>query len=135
MDKCLKYKTIDIMKQLLDYGKMLPFFTVEFDIIANNKFIEEHIISNAVRTNYEGEPLSDDEIQDNIYNAIKLFHNSKGYNGLGVSTLSIRKIFTLQSISYDAIYEIVSGDCKSLPNGYKFVGEMKLVNLDSEEEA
>ena len=130
MDKCLKYKTIDIMKQLLDYVKILPTFMVEFDIIANNKFIEEYIITHADRTNWEGKPLTDDEIQDNICNAIKRFHNSKGYNDLGVSTLTMRKIFTLQSILYDDIYEIVSGNCKSMPNEYKFIGEIKLVEFN-----
>ena len=40
MNKCLKHKTIDIMKQLLDYAKMLPTFMVEFDIIANGSKIE-----------------------------------------------------------------------------------------------
>lgn len=129
MEKDLKHKTIDIMKQLLDYAKMFPTFMVEFDIITNNKFIEEYIITNADRTNWEGKPLTDDEIQDNIYNAIKRFHDSKGYNDRGVSTLSMRKIFTLQSILYDDIYEIISGNCKSMPNEYKFVGEMKLADL------
>lgn len=130
MYKCLKYKTIDIMKQLLDYSKMRPIFMVEFDIIANNKFIEEYIITHVDRTNWEGTLLTDDEIQDNIYNAIKRFHNSKGYNSLGASTLTMRKIFTLQSISYNDVYEIVSGNCKSMPNEYKFIGEMKLAEFD-----
>ncbi len=49
MDKNLKYKAIDIMKQLLDYAKQLPGFWVEFDIIADNKFIEEYIITHADR--------------------------------------------------------------------------------------
>ena len=97
MDQALKHKTIDIMKQLLDYAKTLPCFAVEFDIIA-----------------------------DNIYNEIKRFHDSKGYNECGVSTLTMRKTFTLQSILFHDIYEIVSGNCKSLPKEYKFVGEMKL---------
>lgn len=76
MDKCIKDKTIDIMKQLLDYGKMLPVFMVEFDIIANNGFIEEYIIEHADRTDWGGKALTEDEIQDNIYNDIKRFHNS-----------------------------------------------------------
>jgi len=130
MDKCIKGKTIDIMKQLLDYGKMLPVFMVEFDIISNNKFIEEYIIEHADRTDWGGKALTDDEIQDNIYNDIKRFHNSKGYNDLGVSTFTMRKMFTLQSISYDNVYEVVSGNCKSMPNEYKFVGEMKLVKFN-----
>ena len=130
MDKCIKDKTIDIMKQLLDYAKMLPVFMVEFDIIADNKFIEEYIIKHVDRTDWEGSPLTDDEIQDNIYNDIRRFHNSKGYNDLGISTFTMTKMFTLQSISYDNVYEVVSGNCKSMPNEYKFVGEMKLVKFN-----
>lgn len=129
MDKFLKYKTIDIMKQLLDYAKLLPTFMIEFDIIADNRFIEEYIITHANREDWEGNRLTDDEIQNNIYKGIKRFHDSKGYNSLGVSTLTMRKIFTLQSISYDGVYEIVSGDCKDMPKEYKFVGELKLAKF------
>ena len=124
MDQALKHKTIDIMKQLLDYAKTLPCFAVEFDIIADNKFIEEYIATNVQEVDWEGNNLSDDKIQDNIYNEIKRFHDSKGYNECGVSTLTMRKTFTLQSILFHDIYEIVGGNCKSLPKGYKFVGEM-----------
>ena len=126
MDQALKHKTIDIMKQLLDYAKTLPCFEVEYDIIADNKFIEEYIATNVQEVDWEGNNLSDDKIQDNIYNEIKRFHDSKGYNECGVSTLTMRKTFTLQSILFHDIYEIVSGNRKSLPKGYKFVGEMKL---------
>lgn len=129
MDKNLKYKAIDIMKQLLDYAKQLPGFWVEFDIIADNKFIEEYIITHADREDWKGNHLTNDEIQNNIYEAIKRFHDSKGYSNLGVSTLTMRKIFTLQSISYDTVYEIVSGNCKDMPNEYKFIGELKLVEF------
>lgn len=114
------------MKQLLDYAKTLPCFEVEYDIIADNKFIEEYIATNVQGVDWEGNNLSDDEIQDDIYNEIKRFHDSKGYNECGVSTLTMRKTFTLQSILFHDIYEIVSGNCKSLPKEYKFVGEMKL---------
>lgn len=130
MDKNLKYKTIDIMKQLLDYAKLLPTFMVEFDIVADNKFIEEYIITHTDREDWEGNRLTDDEIQNNIYEDIKRFHDSKGHSNLGVSTLTMRKIFTLQSISYDGVYEIVSGNCKDMPKEYKFVGEMKLVDFN-----
>ena len=130
MDKNLKYKTIDIMKQLLDYAKLLPTFMVEFDIAADNKFIEEYIITHADREDWEGNRLTDDEIQNSIYEGIKRFHDSKGYSDVGVSTLTMRKIFTLRSISYDVVYEIVSGNCKSMPNEYKFVGNIKLVEFN-----
>lgn len=129
MDKNLKYKAIDIMKQLLDYAKQLPAFLVEFDIIADNKFIEEYIITHADKEDWEGNRLTDDEIQNNIYEAIKRFRDSKGYSNLGISTLTMRKMFTLQSISYSAVYEIVSGICKNMPNEYKFIGELKLVEF------
>jgi hypothetical protein len=126
MDQSFKHKTIDIMKQLLDYAKTLPCFAVEFDIIADNKFIEEYIAASVSGTDWNGNNLSDDEIQDDIYNEIKRFHDSKGYNECGVSTLTINKNFTLSSILFHDIYEIVSGNCKSMPKEYKFVGEMKL---------
>ena len=127
--KSLKYKTIDIMKQLLDFAKNLPIILVEFDVMTNNKFIEEYIITHVERTDWEGNPLSDDEIQKTIYDAMKRFYNSKGYNKFGISTLTIRKFMTLQNITYDNIYEIVSGKCDDIPKEYKFIGKMKLAEL------
>lgn len=131
MDKTLKDKAIDIMKQLLDYAKTLPIFSVEFDVTADNKSIEEYLIAHVDRSDWEGIPLTDDEIQNNISNAIERFHNSKGYNNLGTSTLTMRKAFNLQIISFDNVYEIVSGKCKDMPKEYKFVGEMKLADFNN----
>ena len=128
MEKKLRNEAIDIVKQLLDYAKNLPIFTVEFDIAADNKSCEEHITANADRIDWSGNRLTDEEVQSNVQNALKRFHESDGYNPVGISTLTMRKTFTLQSISVNTVYETISGNCKDMPKGYTFVGEMRLVN-------
>lgn len=116
-----KNKTIDIMIKLLEIGKTLPIFSISFYIVANTNEIEKYLIDHVTTTDWEGKPLSDDEIELNKQNALNIFHNSSFYNPNGESGMIFTQAFTLQDIKYDDIYEIVTGKNLNFPKGYKFI--------------
>lgn len=127
----MKNKTIDVMMTLLGYAKQLPMFSFDFDIEANNDSIEEYFNSTGkLQTDWNGNPLPDEEIKLNIESHIKSFKNSNGYNPNGNSTITFYQTITINDIRYDKIYELVSGKNNQLPAGYTFCGNVKLTEFD-----
>lgn len=121
-----KEKTIDMMQNLLEFAKRLPMFSVDFCISADNGHIEEYLIDHVDRYDWNGNPLSSEEIENNIKKSIQDFRNSEFYNPNGVSMLKMRKCFSLPDIAYNNVYELVSGKASDMPTGYNFVGKMTL---------
>ena len=111
LDKCKKIaynivknnktKTIDLMINLLEFAKILPVFSVDFKIKADNDNIEIYLLDHVERYDWNGKRLSNKEIINNYNNAISDFHNSKDYVPNGKSTLTLRKCFTVQDINYE----------------------------------
>ena len=116
-----KNKTIDIMINLLEIAKTQPMFSISFYIVANTNEIEKYLIEHVVTTDWDGKQLSDDEIELNKQESLNHFYNSSLYNLNGESGLIFTKMFTVQNIQYDIIYEIVTGKSKELPKNYKFI--------------
>lgn len=109
------------MIKLLEIGKTLPIFSISYYIVAPTENIEQYLIEHTITEDWEGNHLSDDEIELNKQNALNLFHNSSFYNPNGESGMIFTQAFTLQDIKYDDIYEIVSGKNLNFPKGYKFI--------------
>lgn len=136
LDKCKKIaynkvkkdkeKTIDIMINLLQFAKILPIFSIEFKIKADNVNIEKYLLDHVQKEDWEGKKLSEEEISENYNYKISNFYNSENYNSNGKSILKFIKYFTVQSIKYDDIYKLVSGQIEDMPKDYEFVGEIKL---------
>ena len=122
----LKEKTIDIMINLLQFAKILPIFSIEFKIKADNVNIEKYLLDHVQKEDWEGKQLSEEEISENYNYKISNFYNSENYNSNGKSILKFIKYFTVQSIKYDDIYKLVSGQIEDMPKDYEFVGEIKL---------
>ncbi len=116
---------LDMITQLSHFIKNQPILSVDFDIIADNRNIEEFILSKVDRTDWEGRALSDDDIQELSYNALKRFYSSKGYNNCGHSTFTMRVTFIAQNIKYGDVYDIVSGNREDMPKDYKFLGNIR----------
>lgn len=141
LDKCKKIaynivknnknKTIDIMINLLEFAKILPIFSVDFKIKADNDNIELYLLDHVKRYDGEGKRLSNKEIIDNYNNTISEFHNSKDYTPNGKSMFTLRKCFTVQDINYDNIYNLVAGKLDDMPDDYEFIGEITLSKLDN----
>lgn len=127
IDAAKEYKkiTLDTMSKLLKLIRNTPVISIDFDIAAKNKNIEEYILSNIDKTDWEGKPLSENTIQELCYNNLKRFYSSKWYNSCGVSTLTMSITFVAQNIKYDDVYELVSGSRKDMPKDYKFVGNIR----------
>ena len=121
------YKKIALntMVELSNLIRNIPILSVDFDITAKNKNIEEYILSRIDRTDWEGRPLDENTIQELCYDSIKRFYSSKGYNSCGISTFTMRMTFVAQNIKYDDIYKLVSGSRKDMPKDYKFVGNVR----------
>ena len=94
-----KQKTIEVMSNLLDIGKKLPIFSIDFYIEAKNNDIEDYLSKHVIKTTWDDKPLSEIEIKNNIKFKLKEFHKSKDYNPIGISKLKMR-----QSVSYASFY-------------------------------
>ena len=116
-----KNKTIDIMINLLKIAKIQPLFSISFYIVAPTENIEQYLIEHTITEDWDGNKLSNGEIELNKRQSLYNFYNSSFYNPNGESGLIFTQTFTLQDIKYDDIYEIVSGKNLSLPKGYKFI--------------
>jgi hypothetical protein len=125
-----KNKTIDIMINLLEFAKILPVFSVDFKIKADNDNIEIYLLDHVERYDWNGKRLSNKEIINNYNNAISDFHNSKEYVPNGKSILTLRKCFTVEDINYDNIFKLVSGQLDDMPENYEFIGEITLSNFE-----
>ena len=68
MNKNVKNKIIDVMIELLNISKKhnLPVFCVVYDIEATNDSIMNYISVISDRTDWEGKPLSETDIELNI---------------------------------------------------------------------
>lgn len=117
--------TLNTMIELSNLIRNIPILSVDFDITAKNKNIEEYILSHVDRTDWEGRSLDEKTIQELCYNSIKRFYSSKGYNSCGISTFTMRMTFVAQNIKYDDIYKLVSGSRKDMPKDYKFIGNVR----------
>ena len=121
--------TLNTMAKLSKLIRNTPVISIDFDITAKNKNIEEYILSRIDKTDWEGRPLSEDVIQELCYNNLKRFYSSKGYNSCGVSTFTMRITFVAQDIKYDDVYELVSGNREDMPKEYNFVGNVRPSNF------
>ena len=94
------------MIELLNISKKhnLPVFCVVYDIEATNDSIMNYISVISDRTDWEGKPLSETDIELNIKKNIETFEKSKGYNPNGNSRLTLTKVFTLNNITFDNQY-------------------------------
>lgn len=120
---------IDVMKELLEIGRKLPFFHVLYCISAKNEDIEEWVKSLVDHYDWDGRRFSDATVKVNEDAAVERFHNSKGYNPNGKSKIMVSQCFTLSSISYADVYETVSGKRECLPKGYKFEGDVQQTDV------
>ena len=124
-----KQKTIEVMSNLLDIGKNLPIFSIDFYIEAKNNDIEDYLSKHVIKTTWDDKPLSEIEIKNNIKFKLKEFHKSKDYNPIGISKLKMRKTMTLSDITFNGIYNLVSGMEKDMPKNYSYIGNITLSNL------
>ena len=124
-----KQKTIEVMSNLLDIGKKLPIFSIDFYIEAKNNDIEDYLSKHVIKTTWDDKPLSETEIKNNIKFKLKEFHKSKDYNPIGISKLKMRKTMTLSGITFNNIYNLVSGMEKDMPKNYSYIGNITLSNL------
>lgn len=122
-------KTIEVMSNLLDIGKNLPIFSIDFYIEAKNNDIEDYLSSHVIKTTWDDKPLSEIEIKNNIKFKLEEFHKSKDYNPIGISKLKMRKTMTLSDITFNSIYNLVSGMEKDMPKNYSYIGNITLSNL------
>ncbi len=130
MNKNVKNKIIDVMIELLNISKKhnLPVFCVVYDIEATNDSIMNYISVISDRTDWEGKPLSETDIELNIKKNIETFEKSKGYNPNGNSRLTLTKVFTLNNITFDNVSDIVTGNNMKIFNDYKFCDNIRLNN-------
>lgn len=124
--KSNKEKTIDMMIKLLEFARILPFFSINFKIKAKNNDIEKYLLEHVERYDWNGKHLPLEEIFDNYDVAISNFRSSEDYNANGKSNLKLRQVFTVQDINYNNIYKLVAGKLEDMPNNYEFVGEVEL---------
>ena len=124
-----KKKTIECLEKLVNFAKSLPMFCVVYDIKAKNKDIEEYIIENISKTDWNGTPLPEDVIHKEIQERLKQFHNGEGYNQAGISTFKMSQCMTVQDINFSKIYDIVAGKSNDMPKNYAFVGNLRLMDF------
>ena len=129
MNKEDKNKVIGVMITLLSCAMQLPVFMVGFEISAPNSSIRRYLNETTDKTDWNGKPLSDDEIKELKKERILKFEESKGYNPLGVSILKMTKAYTLQDITFENIEKLVCGRGEGMPDDYKFIGNVKLQPL------
>lgn len=123
MNKDIKGKTIDLMIFLLNLARNLPMFSIYFYIEAENNNIESYLGNHTIKYDWNGKHLGEEEIQDNIRHKLEEFYESEGYNTEGQSKLRMMKTFTVQDITFDKIYSLVSGQEEDMPIGYKYIGD------------
>ena len=133
MDKNIKNKIIDVMIELLNISKKhnLPLFCVAYDIEATNDSIINYISTISNRTDWEGKPLSETDIELNVKKNIETFEKSNGYKPNGNSRLTLTKVFTLNNITFDNVSDIVTGNNMKIFNGYKFCDNIRLNNYET----
>jgi hypothetical protein len=130
MNKNVKNKIIDVMIELLNISKKhnLPVFCVVYDIEATNDSIMNYISVISDRTDWDGKPLSETDIELNIKKNIETFEKSNGYNPNGNSRLTLTKVFTLNNITFDNVSDMVTGNNMKIFNDYKFCDNIRLNN-------
>ena len=121
-------ETVDFMKKLLEFAEEMSFFTITFDVTAPNEDIEAHFYENADKTDWEGKPLSQEEIDKSVEEIVNRFRNSEGYNPDGPSTLKMSQCVTLQSINFADILSLVAGEKENLPKNYAYAGNLQLMD-------
>lgn len=125
-----KGEVIKEMLNLLNYAKACPMFNACFDVVASTENIEKYISERVQRTDWEGNPLSEDDIKRDIEYSINHFRNSDDFNAFsdGMSKIRMNIIFTLQDITFDKIRNIMYGECENMPTDYMFCNSFILPN-------
>lgn len=112
-------KTIDVMKELLDLGKISPIYKVRYEFRADTNEIESWIL--------EFNRNSDDEFDRKANARLEKFRNSDGYVENGKSVWHIDMIFDVSSINYWVVHSIVNGLNLFLPRGYEYIGNLQMI--------
>jgi hypothetical protein len=112
-------KTIDVMKELLDLGKISPIYKVRYEFRADTNEIESWIL--------EGNRSSDDEFNRKANERLEEFRNSDGYVKDGKSLWYSDWIVDATSINYWVVSSIVNGLNLFLPRGYEYIGNLKMI--------
>ena len=73
-----KNKTIDIMIKLLEIGKTLPIFSISYYIVAPTENIEQYLIEHTITEDWDGNKLSNEEIELSKIQSLYNFYNSVG---------------------------------------------------------
>lgn len=130
----MKEKTINIMIQLLEYAKTHPIFVIDFDINAKNSDIEDYLKNSANTTDWSGKPLAKNEVDhiaQELIDSFKIKRHVESYSLNDYSYMTCRQTFIVQNITYDKIYNLVSGQNECLPKNYRFVGNIRLADLSN----
>ena len=114
-------KTIDVMKELLDFGKISisPIYKVRYEFRADTNEIESWIL--------ESHRSTDDEFDRKANEKLEEFRNSDGYVENGKSVWHLDMIFDVSSINYWVVDSIVNGLNLFLPRDYEYIGNLKLI--------
>lgn len=112
-------KTIDVMKELLDLGKISPIYKVRYEFRADTNEIESWIL--------EGNRSSDDEFNRKANARLGEFRNSDGYVKDGKSVWYSDWIVDVSSINYWVVSSIVNGLNLFLPRGYEYIGNLQMI--------
>ena len=128
-----KIKILELFETLVNFGKNLPVFCVDFDIRANNEDIETYLINTTPTTDWEGKPLSSDIIKKDIDNRISCFHNSKEYNANSKSIITMRKFFSLNDLQFEIVRKLVCGEEEYMPKNYEFISGFKLSDISQKD--
>lgn len=112
-------KTIDVMKELLDLGKISPIYKVRYEFRADTNEIESWIL--------EGNRSSDDEFNRKANERLEEFRNSDGYVKDGKSLWYSDWIVDVSSINYWVVSSIVNGLNLFLPRGYEYIGNLQMI--------
>ena len=112
-------KTIDVMKELLDLGKISPIYKVRYEFRADTNEIESWIL--------EGNRSSDDEFNRKANARLEEFRNSDGYVKDGKSLWYSDWIVDVRSINYWVVSSIVNGLNLFLPRGYEYIGNLQMI--------
>lgn len=112
-------KTIDVMKELLDFGKISPIYKVRYEFRADTNEIESWILG--------CNRSSDDEFDRKANERLEEFRNSDGYIENGKSVWHSDRIVDASSINYWVVASIVNGLNLFLPRGYEYIGNLQII--------
>ena len=113
-------KTIDVMKELLDLGKISPIYKVRYEFRTDTDEIESWIL--------ECNHSSDDEFDRKANERLEEFRNSDGYVKNGKSVWHIDRIVDVSSINYWFVDSIVNGLNLFLPRDYEYIGNLQIIH-------